>query len=865
MSRRRTLVALTAAAATAGLAALGGAPTAGASPAAYGTSRVPAAHGPELSTSTRLADRRSLVLGDRFFEVGAEDGTYPAQGWHITGEMGGFWSQPIKLLDGMWFAVNGSWLTADTYTSGHGYARMDLGTVDGVHVQRVDVAPDGLRAGLVGLTFTAPTPRKVKLDLDAHSELLSAYPWGWTAPGQADFNLPDTGSFSGRSLVFREQGTPPVANAAPHDWAAVVGARFAPTSHQLGEAFRGPQGDVRCPVAGNDNAKCDDSIYGKGTGGRLSYDLQLPRGGRTVWFAVGGSDHGLKAAQRAQQRALARPEALLAAKVAARAKVSAMTSVDLPGDRLLQQSVEWSKQNLADSVQQADDLHLRVTHEGKQYPAPAGTLARARWIGAGWPDYPWIFGTDGEYSAFSAVASGQFAAIEDHLRTLRDVNDIVNDHSGKVVHEVVPDGSVYFGANSDSGNTDETVKFPSAVALVWRWTGDNRFRDQMYDFAVRNMRYVYANLDADGDGWPEGAGNVERTGMGPEKLDNGVYAIRGLMDLADMASSKGDTATRDWAEAKAATLRQAFEQTWWNGSDTKSYADSLDDPGNVQVFQRYWTGLTPVEAELPARASTPAGPAADAEHAATTVAQHELPCYTGQYGLFHTGTGATTDPKGNPGPTCDSAVSSAPSDREVFTLGTSIAAVAEAAIGRTGADQLQRYQDMLATVQVDPNVFETPGAMPEIAPSPDFVANIDRSWTGRSMALQAWGTYGVLWPVVHFELGVAPDLGNGTLSVVPQVPEGQHRVAGRDIRLGRGSVDVEAQRTSDSLTTTVHNRSGARLTVGAVLPSGATAHSATLDGQPVALHVVHTARGDVVTAPVPEGTSAATMVVRYTS
>ena len=72
-----------------------------------------------------------------------------------------------------------------------------------------------------------------------------------------------------------------------------------------------------------------------------------------------------------------------------------------------------------------------------------------------------------------------------------------------------------------------------------------------------------------------------------------------------------------------------------------------------------------------------------------TVAQHELPCYTGTYGLFHTGTGATTDAKGNPGPTCDSAVSSAPSDREVFTLGTSIAAVAEGAIGRMNTDDLQ--------------------------------------------------------------------------------------------------------------------------------------------------------------------------------
>jgi hypothetical protein len=97
---------------------------------------------------------------------------------------------------------------------------------------------------------------------------------------------------------------------------------------------------------------------------------------------------------------------------------------------------------------------------------------------------------------------------------------------------VVSDGTVYFGSDADEGNTDETVKFPSAVALLWRWTGDNSFRDHLYAFARRGMRTVWRELDTDGDGWPEGLGNVEREGMGEEKLDVAVYTIRGLLDLA---------------------------------------------------------------------------------------------------------------------------------------------------------------------------------------------------------------------------------------------------------------------------------------------------------------------------------------------
>ncbi len=164
---------------------------------------------PELSATTRLADRRFFVIGTRFYEAGAEDGSYPAEGFHTRGEMGGFWSMPIKLLDGVWFGVNGNWLSASKYTNGWGYARMDMGSQDGVHIQRTDVAPDGKRAGLIGLTLRSKAKRTITLTMDAHSELMSVYPWGQTMPSQLQANLQDTGSFQGKTLVFRDQGTPP--------------------------------------------------------------------------------------------------------------------------------------------------------------------------------------------------------------------------------------------------------------------------------------------------------------------------------------------------------------------------------------------------------------------------------------------------------------------------------------------------------------------------------------------------------------------------------------------------------------------------------------------------------------------------------
>ncbi len=805
------------------------------------TTAVPAAAAPgsaTLSETTRLADRRFVAIGDHAYEVGAADATYPATGWHIRGEMGGFWTPPIKLLDGLWFAADGQWLKATRFTSGTGYVRMDLAGPHGLRVSRVDLAPDGGRATLVGLTFSGGS-RNVALTVYAHSELMSAYPWGWTTPNQATFNLPDTGAFDGRNLVFRETGTPPVANAPPHDWAALVGTSLRPDSHQLGPAMRGPQDPaVVCPATDPAPPRCDDGPYGKGTGGQLTYTLDLAHGQRTVWFAVAGSDKGMQPAYDELNRALRDPAGAFAAKLAARSAVAARTRVDLPGDPLLASSVEWSKQNLADSVQTARDLRVFASHQGADYPPPAGTVPAIRWIGAGWNDYPWLFATDGEYTAFAAVAAGQFDAIKDHLRALKAVSEIVNGGSGKVVHEVTPDGQVYFGTNTDAGNTDESAKFPSAVALVWRWTGDNGFRDEMYDFAVRNMRFV-TGLDADGDGWPEGSGNVERPGMGPEKLDVTVYAIRGLLDLADMAASRGDTATATWASSQAAQRQARFEQAWWYpAGGANGYADSLADPGDVQLFQRHWIGVTPMEASLPN------GPLADPAHAQIALAQRERDCYTGTFGLFHTGTGPTSDPAGNKGPSCDSVVSAVQSDRETFSLNTAVMAVGEGNYGRLGPQRF--YTDGNARIQLDPAVWEMPGAMPEIAPSPDFPANIDHDFLSRSSLLQAWGTYGVLWPVVHQQLGVDPDLGNGRLAVVPQIPPGQRRIAGANILLGGGAVDVSASAADRAIRVAVDARLAARLSVGAVLPPSATVADVRLDGHPAGYRLVATARGTEV-------------------
>jgi hypothetical protein len=822
---------------------------------------------PELSISDRLQDRRYAAAGERTRVIGFQDGRFYANGWHIAGEMGGIWSEPIKLVDGVWFGIDDQWIgRATRFTSGWGYVRFDLPATGGLRLQRTDFAPDGRRGALIALKMTnaGASARTVTVKVDAHSELLAEYPWSFGNTPHARDQLPDTATVDDGALLFREQGTLPHPNATPHDYAAFVASDRRPSGAEVNTAangHRGPQGTNVC-TAEEPPSACDDGPFGKGAGGQLRYRVTVgARDSETLWIAVTGSDKGPREAAAELRAALRHPARQLEAKIGARERWGAMTRLSLPGDRRLQQAVDWGKQNVLDLTRASEDLQIRWLDQGNEYTAPLGTVERARWVGAGFPDYPWMFATDGEYTAFASVAMGQFEPIKDHLVGLRDVSEILNDGSGIVTHEVISDGSNWFGEDSINPrngaynfNTDETVKFPSAVALVWRWTGDDRFRDELYDFSVRGMRAVVDRLDTDDDGWPEGSGNVEREGMGVEKLDNSVYLIRGLYDLADMARAKRDGATHAWASDLARRLHQRFEGTWWHPTspDGPQYADSIDDPpvggDNNRQQDKHWIGVTPMEAELTVSGQAVPG-LGTFEHGDQALALRETDCYSGQrpynLGLFHTGCGG--------GPT-------GAGERTIFGLNTAIQAVGEGNYGRLGPRQQRRYTDaeaepMFGQPFTGGTPDEQPGSLPEILPSPDFDgagvrdANIDRCWSCRAMFVQAWGHYGTVWPVVHQQLGVRPDMGRDGLEIVPQLPS-TAPIAGRDIRLGRGELElVAASRDNKRYRTTVDTGDVKveRLRIGHTLPRGSSVRSVTLDGRRAHWDARRTNRGLEVT------------------
>jgi hypothetical protein len=260
--------------------------------------------------------------------------------------------------------------------------------------------------------------------------------------------------------------------------------------------------------------------------------------------------------------------------------------------------------------------------------------------------------------------------------------------------------------------------------------------------------------------------------------------------------------------------------------DIGRYADSLCNAGDeldppdgatnvclapdTQLQQQHWINATPMEMAF-----------GRTDHANTALDELEG-ALSGPCGLFHTGPGGGPDGAG---------------ELKCWTLPTSVMAVAEANYGRLGPDQALRYIDAIADL-LD---LETPGALPEIAASPDYDPFAD--FRDRAMFQQAWSAYGVQWPVVRHFLGVDPNIPGGQLSVVPHIPDGWPGLAVDNLRVGQGELEVEARRHGRRYVTEVEGPEGLDLTIGVTLPADTEVERVRLDGDQADFEVVDTARG----------------------
>ena len=199
------------------------------------------------------------------------------------------------------------------------------------------------------------------------------------------------------------------------------------------------------------------------------------------------------------------------------------------------------------------------------------------------------------------------------------------------------------------------------------------------------MRYIFRELDADKRRLARGARQRRacRDGRG-EARQHRLHDPRAARPRRPRRQQGRHGATRHWADRQGRRPGEALRQDLVVRPRRPAVRRLARRPGQRA---RSSSGTGSGSPRPRPRSSGPAGRTARWRRPGTRgrwSQKREEPCYSGQYGLFHTGTGATSDHGGNPGPTCDTTTSSVQAERTVFTLNTSIMAVAEAALGRMG-------------------------------------------------------------------------------------------------------------------------------------------------------------------------------------
>ena len=554
---------------------------------------------------------------------------------------------------------------------------------------------------------------------------MGAYPWGFAASRRTRATTSPTPARS-RGGALRSPTTAR-CRAPAHDYAALVASdRDAASAATTGARLlgrRSPARTARRPTARRLPSACDDGPFGNGTGGELRYHVTVRPAARDACGSPSPAPTRGAAPRERARGALRDPDRALAEKIAGRAPGSRECSqVDAAGrpaaaggDRLGQAE---PRRPDADAP---TDLQIRWTNQGKQFPAPLGTVA-ARHAGSA-PASRTTRGSSPPTASTRPSPRSRSASSRPprptcaRCATSRTPQRPLGHRRARGRHRrlglVRPGlGNRRRGERRLQHRRDGQVPERRRADLAL----DRRRplpRRRCTTSRCATCTTSSTTLDADHDGWPEGSATSSAPGMGPEKLDNAVYFIRGLYDLADMAAAKRDRATeRVGARARPTSCARGSTRTWWDAAD-RQYADSLVDPSSTQSIRSTGSASDADGGRAQQRRRGDAGPRAARRTARPRWPSARRPCYSGDARRCNP---ACSTPAAAAGPTARA--SSTSSRSTTVDPGRRRGQLRPPRPG-----QQQRYTDANAeTMFSEPATSgtpdEQPGAMPEIFPSP---------------------------------------------------------------------------------------------------------------------------------------------------
>lgn len=687
-----------------------------------------------------------VTAGDRVYSVGHQDGSFPDLGWHVTGEMGGIWNHPIKLMDGFQLALGAEQLTcladAQTFTNYPAANKHDYSPVEGVEVSRMQFIPDGTEGMVVEYQFvnTNQTAIDLALQFTGRFDLRPV----WLAERKNLIDGKDT---------FEQEGDNIIAKDENNDWFAVLSSSL--------------------PIDKADgNTYCKMENGGLGTNAVLHQKIRLePAQQNTVQYFISGSYQSREAAVNTNAKIKNNSGLLLKEKIERMRGLNAYNQLISPNDKI-NEMYEWIRYN-------SDWLMRDVPEEG-------------RGISAGIPDYPWWFGTDSGYALEGMLAQGQW---EDALATIElifKLSEAANGYSGKIMHEASTNGIVF-----NPGNLNTTPRFIQTLWMAYSWTGKKELLSKYYDWAKKGIAWIESQ-DKDGNGYADGPGMMEIHGLHTEMIDVVAYQEQAYRAAAHLAMASGDTDAATAYLQKGEILRKKINSEWW-AADYASYADfratkkqatelieaaivradTLKKPwaaeeleatlGKVKanatgatqayVVHHNWVVNTPMETG-----------SADPEKArlALDVAQG----YQNRFGMFVTGIDRDEEQEAATKWKAFSYVGA------VMTLPTGVQAIGAARYGDTDLsyDYLQRLQNSFG--------YALPGSMYEV--SPDF-----------GMVAQAWNSYAVAVPIVQYYFGITPLAHQKKVIMAPDLPSDWPMGQLQNVRVGDNLITLNCTLNSD--------------------------------------------------------------------
>ena len=320
---------------------------------------------------------------------------------------------------------------------------------------------------------------------------------------------------------------------------------------------------------------------------------------------------------------------------------------------------------------------------------------------------------------------------------------------------------------------------PEHGRAVWRWTGDDRSATRSTTSRRATCGTSSPRSTPTTTAGPRASATSSARAWGRRSSTTPSTSSAGSTTWPTWRAAKRDRATARWAKGLGDTLRARFDPAWWDEptASTRTRSPRPTAHPAEALDRRHADGD---RADRRRRAVPGLAPGA---HGATALAERETDCYSGT--RRSTPACSTRAAAGGP-----RARASGPSSRS--TPRSRPSARATTAARPSAVHRRQRGADVRCPTSSPARCRRS--CLRRTAPEREHRPLLDAAarWSSRPGATTARRGRSI-----HQQLGVRPSLGTGRLDVVPQVPEGQPSVAGRNIRLGDGTVDVRAERALD--------------------------------------------------------------------